>query len=185
MSQNTQQQDVEASSTPTPADPSSEQMAKVREVVSEFDHAMLVTHAKDGDLRSRPMRLVAQQHGGKLILVSDVEADKIDEIQADGRVNVTMQKGKLFVSVTGTARIDDDRDRISHYYDSSWRVWFPEGPSDPRIALIDVEAEVIEYWDGSGLEQLKFMAAAARALLNEEKIDEGVLDHDTVQVKGR
>lgn len=168
---------------PTPATPSSEEMDKVRDIVSSFERAMLVTRTPAGELRSRPMQIVAQQHGGTLVFVTHKDDAKVSELEAEPRVNVALQDGARFVSVSGEATVDTDRERIGLHFQKAWTVWFPDGLDDPNIALIDVHPTTVEYWDGSGLNKLRYMVAAARAVMNEEAIDPGAMEHDTVEVR--
>ncbi|HSJ14271.1 MAG TPA: pyridoxamine 5'-phosphate oxidase family protein, partial [Longimicrobiales bacterium] len=57
-----------------------------------------------------------------------------------------------WVSVSGTATVSRDRQRIRELYAPDWRAWFGKldevrdgGPDDPRIALILVTAESVIY----------------------------------------
>jgi general stress protein 26 len=56
------------------------------------------------------------------------------------------------VSVSGTARISQDRSLIGELYRPDWRAWFGKvdevrdgGPDDPRLALLLVTAESVVY----------------------------------------
>lgn len=160
------------------------ELEKLIDLVKSFDQAMFVTRAKTGELRSRPMQIVATKPDGSMVFVTGLHTEKVDEIRGDHDVNVAMQDGKRFVSISGKATVDNDRDRIGLYHDKSWDIWFPEGKDDPNIALIDLAPEMAEYWDGSGWNQAKYAIAAARALLSDEKIDSEAMEHQTIPLKG-
>lgn len=153
------------------------------ELLKSFDEAMLVTRSHTGELRSRPMRIVATKPSGSLVFVTGLDQVKVDEIEADPQVNVACHDGKRSVSVSGKATISTDLDRIGLYHDKSWDLWFPGGVNDPNIALIDVDPSMAEYWDGSGLNRLKYAVAAARAVVNDEAMDPSSTDHETVNLK--
>lgn len=125
------------------------------ELIGEIEIALLTTRRKDGLLVTRPM--ATQDHGplGDLWFVTDVETHKIDELEADPHVSVGYLNPKNFewVSVSGTARISQDRDRIKELYQDDWKMWFEDeggqrdgGPDDPRLALIVVEAVTATYF---------------------------------------
>jgi general stress protein 26 len=56
------------------------------------------------------------------------------------------------VSVAGIAEVTQDRNLIKELYKPDWKAWFGDeggemngGPDDPRLALIVVEAQSVEY----------------------------------------
>ena len=109
--------------------------------------------------------------------------EKADEIAADARCCVTLQDGRRFVSITGEAALDQSEDRIGLYYEKSWEMWFPEGESDPTIALIDIEPEAAEYWDGSGWNRVRFAIDTAKAAMGDEAIKGDSIDHASLRMK--
>ena len=54
---------------------------------------------------------------------------------ADPRVNVVMQDGRRFVSLSGVASVVDDRALIEELWSESWKVWFPKGKDDPSLRI--------------------------------------------------
>jgi general stress protein 26 len=143
----------------------SESREHLREIIDSFDTAMLVTRAPDGGLRSRPLAIADAEPDGELYFATHIDSGKIDEIEADARVNVSMQGKTKFVSVTGRARIERDRTLIARLWEDSWRIWFPQGKDDPGLCLLHIEPEEAEYWDNSGARGLRFLFDAAKALL--------------------
>ena len=115
-----------------------EKRAHLREVVSDFDTAMLVTRTATGDVRARPLALASPETGadmledGVLYFPTSLSSPKIEEIAADPRVAVTMQDKRRFVSISGTARILSDRALVDRLWSEAWKVWFPKGKDDPR-----------------------------------------------------
>src|SRR5882757_1513401 len=76
---------------------------KLRELLGEFGVAMLVTRTTDGSLRARPMALADVEPNGTLWFVTDRHSGKVDELEHDTHVAVTMQSRLKFVSLSGTA----------------------------------------------------------------------------------
>jgi general stress protein 26 len=139
---------------------------KLQDLLLEFDHAMFVTRAADGQLRSRPMVLADVEAEGTLWFLTQRESGKIDEIAGDQHVNVSLQSSFKFVSISGTARAVNDRHKISELWNEAWKVWFPDGKDDPSLTLIEVRGNTGEYWDNSGTSGIKYLIEAGKAYLS-------------------
>lgn len=127
---------------------------KFRELIKDIDVAMLVTETGDGSLRSRPMVTQATDFDGDLWFFTDHDSAKVLEIQADRHVNVSYAdpRSQKFISVSGIAELSTDRQKIKEIWNPYAKAWFPDGPDDPRLALLRVHPTSAEYWDSaSGL----------------------------------
>jgi general stress protein 26 len=146
-----------------------EKRAHLREVVSDFDTAMLVTRTRKGDIRARPLALASPESSsdmledGVLYFPTSLTSPKIEEIAADPRVAVTMQDKRRFVSISGTARILSDRALVDRLWSETWKVWFPNGKDDPELCLLEVSPTAAEYWDQKGGKGLAYLFEAAKA----------------------
>ena len=87
--------------------------------------------------------------------VTTADDEKVAEIQAMPEVNISYvnNRSRDWVSVSGTAIINQDRATIRALYQPDWKTWFPDeggdrngGPEDPRIALIFVDAHRVTYF---------------------------------------
>ena len=147
---------------------------KFYEMLSGFDTAMLVTHSH-GKLIGRPMMIALVEPNCDLWFITAKNTEKTDEIETDSRVLITCQKEKdCYVSLSGTAVVTQDRSRIDELWKESFKVWFPEGKNDPNLALINVHADLGEYWDNEGVSKIKYMFKAAKAYITgtTPKVDE-------------
>lgn len=142
---------------------------KLRELLNEFGVAMLVTRTPDGSLRARPMALADVEANGSLWFATDRHSGKVDELEQDRHAAVTMQSKMTFVSLSGTARVVDDRAKLSQLWKPEWKVWFPGGKDDPNIVLLKVDGTAGEYWDNSGANGVKYLIEAGKALLTGER----------------
>jgi general stress protein 26 len=142
---------------------------KLRELLKDFDSAMLVTRTTAGELRSRPMAVADIEPGGVLWFVTERHSGKIEEIARDSHVNVAMQSERKFVSISGTAVPVDDARKVAELWNEAWRVWFPGGKDDPTLILIKVHGDAGEYWDNSGVGGIKYLIEAGKAYLSGEK----------------
>jgi general stress protein 26 len=138
---------------------------KFVEMLSGFDTAMLTTHCPDDRLAARPMAIADTDSDGSVWFVTDRDSGKMIDLASDPEVCVAMQDGSRFVSLSGRAKISDDRKRTKELWQEGWRVWFPDGPEDPSLVLIHVLAERGEYWDNSGLQGMKYLIEAGKAYL--------------------
>jgi general stress protein 26 len=122
-------------------------------LIADIEIAMFTTRRADGQLVSRPMATQARSAGADLWFVTDKSTDKLDELNADAHVNIAYYntKSREYVSVSGTARVLDDREKIRELYRPDWKAWFPGDdqrsgtPDDPRITLIAVDATSAVY----------------------------------------
>ena len=154
---------------------------KLREMLEEFGLAMLVTRTPEGQLRARPMALAEVEPDGTLWFGTDRHSPKVDELENDSHVAVTMQSKTRFVSLSGTAATVDDRERLARLWKAEWKVWFPGGKDDPNLLFLRVAGTTGEYWDNSGTGGLKYLIEAGKALLTGTRPD---VEHDP-KVHGR
>lgn len=131
------------------ADPD-EAREKVRELVKDTRIAMLTTVDASGRLVSRPMGVQDVEFDGDLWFFADESSAKVDEIAHDAQVNVSFSSGSSWLSVSGTASLVRDRERIHELWNPVAGAWFPEGPDTPSVVLVRVEADSAEYWDSPG-----------------------------------
>jgi general stress protein 26 len=73
---------------------------------------------------------------------------KAQELVADDRVLVSYANPAEYeyVSISGRGRIVDDRAKVHDLWFEGLRVWFPNGPDDPELALLSIDVEVARYW---------------------------------------
>lgn len=129
-------------------------LEQLYELIDGIETAMLTTRRPDGSLVSRPMQTQARRAGTDLWFVTSVESGKVDELLAEPQVNLGYYKDgtREYVSISGTARLTQDKAIIRQLYEPDWKAWLGDeggdrdgGPDDPRIALIEVHAETAHY----------------------------------------
>jgi len=137
---------------------------KLRELISHFTTAMLVTHDGISGMRARPMALVEVEDCCILWFISSKESSKTEEIKRDDRVSVICQKDQsTYLSIAGSARLVESRAQIESLWQEAFKIWFPRGKNDPNLILIRVEPIQAEYWDNSGINKVKYLLRAAEA----------------------
>jgi general stress protein 26 len=128
-------------------------------LVQGFDRAMLVTRYGDA-MRSRPTTIANTGDRTRLWLLSGIVGDRLDDLSRDRNVNVVMQDGLRFCSVTGTARIARPTGEESIWNDRQ-RAWLAHGERRASLVLVEVVPQYAEYWDRSGVRGLRFEAGTA------------------------
>lgn len=134
--------------------PTEKKLDDLYELIDGIEIAMFTTRRQDGRLVSRPMATQTQAEGSDLWFVTDIESNKLDELEFDPHVNVAYynNRSREWVSVSGIARLTQDQAKIRELYEKDWKAWFgDEGgerngePGDPRFALIFVDAHSVTY----------------------------------------
>ena len=122
---------------------------KVWDLIKDIRAAMLVTRDAQGAMSARPMSAVNKEFSDRLWFMTSADSPKLDEIRAVPMVLVAYAepKDQNYVSVRGTARIVTDVGKIKELWSEGARVWFPRGPEESNIALIEVMVDTAEYWD--------------------------------------
>ena len=134
--------------------PTEKKLEDLYRLIDGIEVCMFTTRRPDGHLVSRPMQTQDRSDGADLWFVTNIESNKLDELATDPHVNLAYYRDrtKEWVSVSGTARITQDRAKIHELYSPEWRAWFGDeggardgGPDDPRIALVLVDAHSVTY----------------------------------------
>ena len=143
---------------------------KLFELIDGIEIGMLVTVSSHGDLRSRPMSVRTTDTDHYIWFLTDKDSAKVLEIENHCRVNVSFSRPSdfTFVSVSGTATLSDDRNKIDEIWTADAGIWFPEGKDDPRLTLIRVEPTDAEYWCSTGNRFVNLFKIASAAIRGEQ-----------------
>jgi general stress protein 26 len=127
-----------------------ETFEKLNFLIKDIKIAMITT-IDEGVLRSRPMATQEAEFNGELWFFTSKQTHKAEEIKKDGRVNVSYSapEDNRYVSLSGTAELVDDREKIEELWNSLYLAWFPKGLEDPNIILLKITVEHAEYWDAT------------------------------------
>jgi len=134
------------------------ELDKLFDAIESIDTAMMVTRRSDGHLRARAMANQKRAGGADLWFVTREGSGKLVDIENDPHLNLSYYRdsNREWVSVSGTAMISRDRDKIRELYQPDWKIWFAEeGDSlhgtadDPRMVLIGVTVHAAEFLEVS------------------------------------
>ena len=124
---------------------------KLCEMIKAIDLCMLTTVDESDDLHSRPMSLNGDiDEEGNLWFFTSSNSHKASEIERTPNVNVSFVDtgDQRYVSISGTAQLVHDRDKIKELWKPVLKAWFPDGPDQPDVVLLKVKMTKAEYWDG-------------------------------------
>ena len=124
--------------------------AKVADLASDIKFAMLTTIDAEGELVSRPMAHQEVEADGDVWFFSSRDSRKVEHVQSNPHVAVTLASNSSWVSINGSATVVEDVQKAKDLWSVDMEAWFPQGPEDPSIVLIKVTGDTAEYWDGPG-----------------------------------
>ena len=134
---------------------------------------LLTTVDLRGHFHSRPLQTLQVESDQTLWFFTDWSSSKVDELQSNPQVSLGYAEPAqhTFVVVNGVARVMRDPQKAKQLWSAEQLTFFPEGPEDPRLALLRVEMQRAEYWLAPG--RVSYLLAAARAAITGEPV--GVL----------
>jgi general stress protein 26 len=137
------------------------------DLIKDTRFCMLAHRHSDGSLHSHPLATQNKTLAadGLLYFFVSKSSEVGQRLQQDGNVNLAYANpGKdTWVSVTGTARINTDLGKKKELFSVMTKAWFPDGPGDPNMELVEVHIDEAEYWNvkENKLLQLLKMGTAA------------------------
>lgn len=155
---------------------------KVIELVGRAQSAMLTTMTGDGDHVSRPMAVQEAEFDGNLWFFAYEDSDKVRQIRAEPRVNVSLSNDKRseWTSIAGTAEVVDDRSKAEQLWAKPLETWFPDGLDTAGLTLIKVHGNTAEYWDAA-TSRIKQVLGMGRAIRRSDP-DEFPVENRTVDL---
>lgn len=139
-----------------------DESAKVWELAEKIGFCMLTTQS-GADLRARPMSAYSEREDNAFYFLTDVASHKDEEIARHPNVCLAFadSKGQKYVSVSGTAEVQNDREKIRDLWATPAKAWW-DNPDDPSIRTLKVTPSSAEYWDSPGtvVSYIKMAAAA-------------------------
>jgi general stress protein 26 len=151
---------------------------EVPKLTEKFSVAMMMTQGQDGRFHSRPMATQKPLPDSPLWFVTEMDSAKVQELQADPRVNLGFftEKDYSWMSVSGTVRLDQNRQRIRELWEEHWRIWFKDGPDQANLVLLHVDPEFVSYQSNDQGKVLSFLLMAKAYVTGTRP------DHDQVKV---
>lgn len=131
-------------------------LQRLAELIKDIRVAMMTTFPTEPTeyfCHTRPMYtqpVHPEAFTGELVFVTDFGTGKVQEIAREDRVLLTYSdpSHNRHVSVLGRATTERDPTKVRELWNMMLKAWWPAGPDDPSIAIIRVQVDSAEYWDG-------------------------------------
>jgi general stress protein 26 len=127
-----------------------DEVRTVAQLLKDERIAVFTTTAPDGTLMSRPMAMQEVEFDGDLWFFAARDSRKVTHVSVNPQVNVATAGSDSWVSLTGHAVVVDDLAKKQQLWNKVVEAWFPDGPDDPGVVLLRVDAASAEYWDSPG-----------------------------------
>ena len=140
---------------------------KLWDLIKDIKFGMYTHRHGSGMMHSMPLTTQNKQmdEGNQLYFFVARSSDAATQIAHDDNVNVsyTSPGDDSYVSVSGKVAILDDMAKKEALWTPMAKAWFPGGPTDPNVALLEVRIGHAEYWDvkASKMVQVAKMLTAA------------------------
>ncbi|TCR71054.1 pyridoxamine 5'-phosphate oxidase family protein [Rhizobium sp. BK376] len=140
-------------------------VGKVWDLAERIGFCMLST-ATGRDIRARPMAAYVERLENAFYFLTDASSHKDDEVERNPSVCLAFadSRGQKYVSISGTAEIENDREKIHELWATPARAWW-ESADDSSIRILKVTPSFAEYWDSPGT-VVSYIKMAAAALTN-------------------
>jgi len=145
---------------------------KLIDLMRDMHVAMFTTRTDEGTLRSVPMARQEVDPSAELWFITARDTEHVRDIQARPHVGLTFSSGDAWVSIQGTATVDDDEVKLKELWNTFAEAWLPGGPENGNATLIRVDATGGEYWDTPG-NKIASLISFAKTKVTGETYDAG------------
>ncbi|ALF52421.1 pyridoxamine 5'-phosphate oxidase [Nostoc piscinale CENA21] len=131
---------------------SDRQVQQLQELIQDINSGMLTTVNDDGSLHSCPMYSINEIDAeGRLWFFTSANSHRVSEIEQNQQVNVSFSscEQQRYVSISGTAQLLKDRQKMAELWKPELETWFSQGLDQPDLALLQVNIKQADYWDSS------------------------------------
>jgi general stress protein 26 len=154
-------------------------------LIKDIKFGMLTTRHADGRLRSRPMTTQNSHldQDAKLWFFMSRLGEAAAELQADPSVCMVYADtgSDSYVSVSGTARVSNDKAKKQELWSPLAKAWFPQGIDDPDLLLVRIDIVDADCWDVKHSKLVQLWQMASAAVSGKPPTDMG--EHTHVQVR--
>jgi general stress protein 26 len=141
-------------------------------LIEAVEVAMTVTLERGQVLHARPMatKQIETEPGLIWFFTNRISA-KVSELRRHREVCLAYADPakRSFVSITGTASIVKDVAKARALWTQDEELWFPDGPEDENLVLMEVAVRRAEYWDVD-LRTMRVLAEAGPAAVDADEL---------------
>jgi general stress protein 26 len=150
-----------------------EALDKFKKLVDEINICMFITNSTGDHEHTRPMATIETEEDGTLWFFTNVHSIKVDEVNKEHLVHLAYaHPGKeSYLDVWGFAELVTDRQHIADKWSPVVKAWFPDGVTDPNLALLKVKPQEAYYWEAETGKMVKVLKMAASVVTGERLAD--------------
>lgn len=137
-----------------------QKLAKLKDLIEDIKVACLVTIDSDDALHARPMATQALDSNAELWFFTNDYSAKVDNVRLHPQVCVSYAapEKNRYVSISGTAELVRDADKVHELWTPMLKAWFPQGVEDPDLALIRIDIVSAQFWDATSNKLVKLFS---------------------------
>lgn len=138
-------------------------MKKMSSLIKKLDLCMLTTVDGRGMPSGRPMSNNREvDYDGTSYFFTWEKSQMVKEIKKNPNVSLSFIDSKLFkklfISVSGKARLSKDKEEMREHWSKDLEIWFEDGIDTKGIMMIEVQASHIKCWSNEKEEELDVKA---------------------------
>jgi general stress protein 26 len=152
---------------------STEAVKKLQSLVNSINTCMFFTNTQTGIHNARPMAVVEADNSGNLWFFTNIQSNKVKDIQNDGNVHLVFaHPGKdSYVDLRGRASIETDRKSIEDKWTPIVKAWFPDGVDDPNICLVKIKTDEAHYWDTESTKMVEMLKVVTSVVTGKQLVE--------------
>ena len=141
-------------------------------------HIAMMTTTHGGSLVSRPMGSHAEEEAHAIYFIASLDSEVTSDIGASPAVNLGYvdDSNGNYLSVSGNARVSQDRAKLKEIWTAWAQAWLPEGPDGADVALITVTPGEATFWDTTSSKIISTVKTLTAAVTGSPP-DTGTVDH--------
>lgn len=144
---------------------------KLWDLIKDTKFGMFTHHHSGGMLHSQPLTTQnkAIDEVATLYFFVSRRGEVATHVVEDDNVNVAYANpgNDSYVSVSGQALVVEDMAKKEELWSPMAKAWFPGGPTDPDLALLQVHITHAEYWDVTESKMVQLIKMAKAAITGE------------------
>jgi len=130
----------------------SQQIRSLRSLLQGIESGFLTTIDEDGSLHSRPMSMSGEiEDDATLWFFTLTSSHKVSEIEQHQQVSVNfcVHEQQIYLSLSGTAYLVQDENKLREKWRPQLTTWFPQGLEETDLSLLKVKINKAEHWEST------------------------------------
>lgn len=143
--------------------------------IEDTRFAFFTTLSEGNGLRARPLTTQKVENEDTIWFFIARDSELARDVAANPRTLVTYSNAEdgFYASIAGSARVMVDPDKSRKMWSKLNEAWFPGGPDDPNLALLQVDVERGETWEPTTNKMVQFLSIATSAITHTPPSKEG------------